>query len=330
MFDNREKIIYFASIINTSKVLIIDGINKSIIKEIAVCSTPQNIVVDENDNVYVANDIKITVIHNLCYSVNTWNMPNNGNIQVDIIDKKIYVSDTEEIYIYNIENGKKITSIMGFTAADCLELDKIKKRLFILDMLQKEVKVYDTEKLNLIDVYKEVGISPCYILLGEEGKCLYIANKGLKNKYYRCVITMLDIKTKKMSNIDIQRGSDIKSLEQGGNYLYAANVGFHRIEVIDIQKKQVINKIKTTLPILVRIRLSKDKKRLLAISCNNEGLSAIDIIDTYSFIIRDTINFEVSRPYDIGDVIQEKAQNEGEPLVFMMLGNEFEEEIKAE
>lgn len=331
MFEYGEKIIYFIPTVNTGKLLIIDAIGKNIIEKIEIGSGQQNIFIDENDNVYITNDINILIINNFCHSSKTFNIPNNGNIQVDVIGEKIYVGNTEEIYICNLETGEKIISISGFAAADRMELDKDKKRLFILDILKKEIKIYDTEKYKLIDTYKDIGMAPCDIVLEEDGKYIYIANKGLRNKYYRCTINILDIDTKKISKIDMKKGADIKSLEQGGNYLYAANRGFNRIDVIDIQKKQPISEIKPKLPIMDRIRISKDKKMLFAISRNNDGLSAIDIIDTDSFIIRDTLSLEAGKFYDIGIIIQEESQNnkesanEKEPVVFMKLEDKFEE-----
>ena len=330
MFDNGKRTIYYVSNLNTGRVLIIDGNSKNIIKEIEIGSRPQNIIIDENDNVFIASDRnnQVTVI-NTDDSTKILNIPNNGNIEVDLNNKKFYASNTEEICIYSLETGKKIISLIGFTAADCLELDKEGKRLFVLDILQSAIKVYDTESLKLIDMYKNIGTAPVDILLGEDLKCIYIANKGSKIKHYSGNISILDIKTKNLSYIYLNKDSSVVSLEQSGSNLYVANSGLHCIDVIDIHKKQCVSMIKTTLPIIERIRLFKDKKALYAISRNNYGKSVIDIIDTDKCIIVDTLIFEEnSLLYDIGVVIQKEPQIDEEPFVLMNLDDNFKKRME--
>ncbi len=167
MIDKLEKMIYYVSNIGTGRVSIIDGDTYRIIKEVEIGPRPQNIVIDEKNNIYIASDRnnKVTLIHDLFNSDKTWNIPNNGNIKVDSNNKKIYACDTEEVCIYNLETSEKIGSLKGFIAANCLELDKSKRRLFVLDILQNEIKVYDTSDFHLINLYKEVGILPNYIII---------------------------------------------------------------------------------------------------------------------------------------------------------------------
>ncbi len=328
MVDNGKRTIYYVSNLNTGRVSLIDGYSKNTIKEIEIGSRPQNIIIDENDNVFIASDRnnQVTVI-NADGSTKILNIPNNGNIEVDLNNKKFYASNTEEIYIYNLESGEKIISLKGFTAADRLELDKEGKRLFVLDILQNAIKVYDTESLKLIDMYKNIGTAPVDILLGLDLKCIYIANKGSKSKHYSGNISILDINTKNLSYIYLSKGSSVVSLEQSGSNLYVANSGLNCIEVIDIHQKQCISMIKTTLPIIERIRLFKDKKILYAISRNNHGKSVIDIIDTNKCVITDTLFLkENSLPYDIGVVIQKEPQIEEEPFVLMNLDDKLKKE----
>lgn len=319
MVDKREKMIYYVSNLGTGTVSIIDGDSYSIIKEVEIGSRPQNIIVDEKNNVYIASDrnSKVTLIHDLYDSNKTWHMPNNGNIQVDSVAQKIYVCDTEEVCIYNLRTGEKIGCLTGFIAADSLELDKDKKSLFVLDILQNEIKVYDTSDFHLIKLFKDVGTSPNYILIGENEKYVYIANKGVNKGNCTGNISILDLESGNISYIDLQKGSVITALEQSGILLYAANSGLHKIEVIDILKRERIAMIKTTLPEVQRLRLSPDKKTLLVTSRSSDGKGVLDRIDTSSNVILDTFTFEKNNsiPYDIGVVSQSKLQVQEESFI---------------
>lgn len=330
MVDKREKMIYYVSNLGTGKVSIIDGDSYRIIKETEIGPRPQNIIVDENNNVYIASDrnSKVTLIHDLDDSNKTWCIPNNGNIQVDSIAQKIYVCDTEEVCIYNLKTGEKIGCLTGFTAADSLELNKDKKKLFVLDVLQNEIKVYDTSDCNLIKLYKDVGNSPNHILIGENEKYVYIANKGFNKGNHTGNISILNLESEKISYIDLQQGSVITALEQSETILYAANSGLHRIEVIDILKRECIGIIKTTLPELQRLRLFPDKKTLLATSRSADGKGVIDRIDTSSNVILDTFTFEQnnSMPYDIGVVTQSKLEVHEESFIL----TDSEDKLKRE
>ena len=91
MANVRKKTIYYISNLSTGKVSIIDGDSYSVIKEVEVGPRPQDIVVDEKNNVYIATDrnSKVTLIDHLHNTNKTWYMPNNGNIKVDSISQKI-------------------------------------------------------------------------------------------------------------------------------------------------------------------------------------------------------------------------------------------------
>jgi len=330
MVDKIDKAIYYVSNLGTGTVSIIDGDSYSIIKDIAIGPRPQNIIVDERNNVYIASDrnSKVTLIHDLYDSDKTWNMPNNGNIQVDSISQKIYVCDTEEVCIYSLRTGKKIGRLTGFVAADILKLDKNKKRLFVLDILQNEIKVYDTSDFHLIKLCKDVGNSPNRILIGEDEKYVYISNKRINKGDYPNNISILDFESGNISYIELQKGSFITDLEQRGILLYAANSGLHRIEVIDIVKRECIAMIRTTLPKLQRLQLSPDKKTLLVTSRSADGKGVIDRIDTSNNIILDTFTFEQNNsiPCDIGVVIQRKLQVQEESLILTDSEDKLREE----
>ncbi|MBN1068298.1 YncE family protein [Clostridium botulinum] len=330
MIDKRDKTIYYVSNLGTGTVSIIDGDNHCIIKEIEIGPRPQNIIVDEKNNIYIASDRngKVTLINDLYDSSKTWNMPNNGNIQVDSITQNIYVCDTEEVCIYSLKTGEKIGCLTGFVAADSLKLDKDKKRLFVLDILQNEIKVYDTSDLHLIKLYKDVGTSPNYILISENEKDVYISNKGVNRPTYTSNISVLDLESGNISYIYLEKGSVITALEQNENFLYAANSGLHRIDVINILKRECVATIKTTLTELQKLRLSPDKKTLLATSRSNDGKGVIDRIDTSSNTILGTFTFKQnnSLPYDIGVISQSKFEVEDESFILTNSENKSKQE----
>jgi YVTN family beta-propeller protein len=309
MLDNKEKIIYYVSNLGNDKVSIIDGQNYNLIKEIHVGARPHEIIVDEKNNVYIASDreAKVTLIDDLYQPKKSWHMPNNGNIQVDAISNKIYVCDTEEICIYNTLNGEKLHCISGFVAANCIKLDKDKKRLFVLDILQNEISVFDTSDFNIIRVYKEVGIGPSYILLGRDERQVFISNKGVSRGRNEGNISVLELKSGFISYINLDRGSSVIFLELNENTLYALNNGLNRVDVIDIIKNEVKAFIEPTLPKLQRLLLSPNKKMLLLTCGDTYGTGAIDRIDTTSNTILGTFNFEEknSMPYHIAVVTQE-------------------------
>ncbi|MBW6410568.1 YncE family protein [Clostridium weizhouense] len=330
MIDKRDKTIYYVSNVGTGMVSIIDGDNYCIIKEVEIGPRPQNIIVDEKNNVYIASDRngKVTLINDLYDSNKTWNMPNNGNIQVDSIANNIYVCDTEEVCIYSLKTGEKIGCLTGFVAADDLKLDKDKKKLFVLDILQNEIRIYDTSDFHLIKLYKDVGTSPNYILIAENEKDVYISNKGVNKSTYTSNISVLDLENGNISYIYLENGSVITSLEQNENFLYAANSGLHRIDVINILKRECVATIKTTLTELQRLRLSPDKKILLVTSRSNDGKGVIDRIDTSSNAILDTFIFKQNNsiPYDIGVISQSEFEVQNEPFILTNLENKLKQE----
>ncbi|MPW26707.1 hypothetical protein GC105_12995 [Alkalibaculum sp. M08DMB] len=311
MLNNRESMIYYISNLTTGKVSIIGGDNNKIIKEVDVGSRPQNIIVDENDNVYIASNSKVTLIHDLYESDKTWNMPNNGNIQVDATAQKIYVCNTEEVCIYST-TGEKTGCLTGFIAANNIELNMDKKHLFILDVLQCDIKVYDTTNLQLIKRYKDIGVAPKDMIIEPDEKYIYTANKGANRLNRTGNISIIDISTGSVSYIDFKKGTAITALQYRDNYLYAVNTGLNQIEVICVQERKTIANIKTTLPQIQRIKLSPNKKILFAISINNEGKSVVDKIDTNNNKVFETftLNDNNSVPYDMGVIIQKKTEKE--------------------
>lgn len=304
MIDKSNMSIYYVSDSKNGQVYIIDFSSHNIIKKIKVGLRPHNIVIDERNNVYIASDIdgKITIISSTYDIKNTLCINNNGNVQVDVFSNKLYVSNTEEIYICNLLNGEIEHTIKGFLAADTILLDKNKKRLFVLDILQNEIKVYETATLQLINVYENVGFAPSKILLGDNENLIYVINKNIKKRDYETIINRVNVKNGKVTNIIGPKGTEISSVVEVGKYLYVANRTLHRVEVIDIVKNETLSAIKTTFSEAMNLKVSCDKNFIFIGSYNKGKLSAIDKIDICNNTIVDTFFFESNNiiPYDIG------------------------------
>lgn len=319
MLEAAKGTVYYVSHLNAGTVSIIDGDNCQIIKEIKIGPRPYGIVADESDDLYIASDrnSKVTLIHDLYNYDKSWDMPNNGNIAVDSVHKKIYVCDTEEICIYNLKTGKKLQTIKGFTAADCIKLDKSKERLFVLDILQNELKIYGTSDFRLISCHKDIGIRPCSISIAEDGKDVYIANKGANEGSFIGGISILHLESKDVSHIDFPKGSIITELEISKKFLYAINSGLHQIDVIDISKKERVAKINTSLPEPMKIRLSHGQNILLVTNRNASGKGALDRIDINRNTVIDTLIFkrDNSMPYEIAIINREKTKTKGRSFI---------------
>lgn len=310
MFERSDGITYYVSNSGTGMVSVIDGDSFKIINEIEIGARPLGIVTDKNNNVYVASDrdSKVAVIQNR-NEVKTWIMPNNGNIQVDSGTRTIYVCDGEEITAYSLETGEKKGSITGFVAADCIKLNKDNKRLFVLDVLENVLNVYDTLEFKLISQYKDVGINPRHFILSDDENIVYFANRGIYTGVNTGTISVLELEKGNLTFIPLPKDSVITALEKGKDFLFAVNQGRHQIEVIDIAKKRKMWSIKTSLYEPQRICLSANPDYFLVTSRDYWGKGAIDIIDITRRSIRNTLYFgKNSNPFDVA-CVRHKSSN---------------------
>lgn len=327
MFDKSEGTIYCVTDLGNGMLFMIDEYNYRIIKEVQIGPRPHSIIVDEENSMYIASDrnSKITYISDF-ESIKAWDMPNNGNVQVDLASGKLYVCNADEITVYKLYDGEKLTSITGFTAADCLKLNKNKSKLFVLDILQNELKIYDTINYNLTRKYKNIGIRPAYIFISEDEGNIYIANKGTYTNANSGNISILNLEKGSISYVNFPKGSSITYLECSGNVIYAVNQGLHQVEVIDIVKRERKAVIKTSLQEPQRICLSPNKKVLLITNRNLSGKGALDRVEVSTNTLVDTIIFqkENSIPFDIATISINTPQIENEAFILS------EEENKVE
>jgi DNA-binding beta-propeller fold protein YncE len=302
MTDIIKNTIYYISNLKDSTITVIDSDKNCIMQTIRVGHRPFSIA-EDNKSIYVASagDDTVTVINNMEGNLRTFNIPNNGSIQVDSLNERIYVSNTSEILIYDMYTKEKIANIIGFISADNIKLNNSKNKLFVLDLLLNELKIFSTLKFNLITCIKNVGIRPNYMLINEKDEIVYIANQGDGTDENPGSISVVNIETCKIDNISFTKGSVITALELKENILYAVNKGLNRIELINTITNSSCGFILTTLPEPQRLIFTSDKNKLLVTDRNSGGQGGLDIIDTSSNSISNTIPMEIfnSQPYDV-------------------------------
>ena len=304
MTEKKSKMIYYISDITNGIVYIVDSERYKVIKKFEIGHRPENIILDSRKYAYIASDrnSKITVIDDSLNIYKALHIPNNGNLQVDFENEKIYVSNTDEVCIYNLKNEEKINTIKGFTAAECLRLSSDKKYIFILDVLQNVIKVYDTIKFKLTAEYRNIGNSPQYIYIEEGGNYLYAANKNIDKRKKAEDISVIEIQTGKTEWINLEGESSISCLEQRRGFLYALNNRANKIHIIDISERKCIASIETTLKEVQKIKLSPDKTVLILSGKTVSGKGAIEkydtstnaLINTFVFYEKDTTPYEIA------------------------------------
>jgi len=305
MLGRRE--IYYVSHLSTGMVSIIDGNRFEIIKEIEVGSRPLSIVPDERNNVYVASDRtgQITLINGLHKIDREWHIPNNGNIQISWTGKRLYVCNADKVCVYDLESGEEIACIAEFAAANCIRLDKNGERLFVLDVLKNELKIYDALELDLISQFRNVGQNPRCMEMGYDERQVYIGNRGVHLDTDAGNISILELESGNIFYMDFPAGSSITDLGMCEKLLFAVNTGLGQVDVIDVSTRERVACIRPSLPEPQRLCVFSPLKMLLVTSCDmSSGMGAVDRIDISRIKVTDTLYFtrKYSIPYAIGVV----------------------------
>ena len=293
--ESIRKSFYIVSNIKTATLTIIDGLCNTILKEIKVSERPYNLAVMDNNTVAVACDISNTIALVNCISGETKqrSIPNNGNFQIDRINKKIYVSNTSEVNIYDINLETLLGRICGFSAIIDLKVNKDGSKLYILDILTKKLRIYSTDTYKLICSFENIGVNPSYLLISEDDKTAYISTT---NKILR-----IDIDSRNIIGISLPKGSLIGGMILKDHNLYASNMGLNRIEIINTHTNIAYDFILTSSPVPTRLFITDDNTKLLVTNRNHGNYGSVDIIDLKSnalsgLILMDTLN---SEPYDV-------------------------------
>lgn len=286
---------YFVSNINTGCLTIIDAFCNTILKEIRVGQRPFKLALVDDTTIAISCEKSNTISFFNCVSgkVKEFNISNNGNLQIDKVNKKIYISDTYEITIYDMNLEALIGCIKGFSAIVALKLNRIGSKLYVLDTLQKELRIYSTDTYNLICSFKNIGVNSTDLLISKDEITAYISNK---NK-----ILKININSKIYSNIILPKGSIIMGMVLKDNTLYTSNFGLNRIDLININTNLTFKYILTSKPEPSRLFITEDNTKILVTNRNREDYGGIDIIDSESNCVIGSISMNTinSQPYDV-------------------------------
>lgn len=301
--DCNKKLFYYVSNVKAGTLTIIDGSCNSIIKNIFVGKRPFKLAVMDKNKICVACDRSnsISVVDCLSFNASKIYVPNDGNIEIDRLNKKIFISNTSEINVYDIMAEKIISNIIGFLSITSLKLSHDSSKLYVLDKLLSELRIYSTVNSKLIYSFKNLGINPGYFLIAEDNKTVYISMENNGENINHHDILKLDVYKNKLEPLDLPKGSIIAGMLIKGSILYAANKGLNRIELINIDTYKAYGFILTSMPQPNRICITDDETKLLVTNRNNGGAGSIDIIDsaTNHLMSRVLMDSEDSQPFDV-------------------------------
>ncbi|MBX4266228.1 YncE family protein [Clostridium estertheticum] len=290
-----RKNFYFVSNIKTGTLTIIDGLCNTILKEITVGKRPNKLVIKDNNTIGIACDVSNTISFVNCKSceIEEHFISNNGNLLIDKTNQKIYISDTSEVTIYDVNLDKIINRIRGFSAIIDIKINSEGTKLYVLDALLKELRIYCTDTYKLINSIENVGINPICLLISKDDKTAYVSTK--------IDILKIDIDSNIITKLILPKGSLINGMILKGNTLFASNTGLNRIELIDIHTNKSYKYIITSRAEPTGLFITDDNTKLLITNRSCDDYGGIDIIDLksnclISSILMNTIN---SQPYDI-------------------------------
>jgi len=293
--ENIRKSFYFVSNNKNGSLTIIDALCNTILKEIEVGNRPYKLALKDDNTISVACDMSntISLVNFISGEIKEIPIPNNGNIQIDTIGNKVYVSNTFEVNIYDIDLKELLGSIKGFSAIVDLKLNKEGSKLYVLDTLLKELRIYSTANYTLICSFKNIGVNSTYLLISEDDKTAYVSMQNY--------ILKINIDSEIITSLILAKGSLIQSMILNGHTLYASNQGLNRIELIDSHTNKVYNTLHTSRPDPTGLFITADNNKLLVVNKSREGYGSLDIIDLKSnsligSILMNTIN---SQPYDV-------------------------------
>lgn len=306
----KDELMYFTTYSDKPIVSIIHGENSN---EIKINSINNRIFFDCLQKLYLI-DTKHSIIttFNSDYLVkNKYKILNDGNIAVDLKEKKLYASNIDKVYVCNLENGDILEVIAGFTAITYMKFDQHKNQLLILDAFNKNLCLYDGTDLKLIHKYSNVGANPYYICISNEK--LYIVSKGGLTKKYKSSILELDLISGKTSAIFFQNDINVGAAELGEKCLYILDRYRNGIKIIDLFNKKEVGIIKGTYKIK-KIRHIEGKSTLLIFEENIEDELIIETVDTTNNNIVDIINFKNKKVFDIDIIVAETQDKHKEHL----------------
>lgn len=213
-----KRVRYFVSDFAAGTVSVIDEFTNNIIQTYDVGVNPQEVIADKDGSVYVANSGSSTVtIICLSGSTRTLMVPNNGNIDVDIVTGRLYASSGNIVSVYDIVSGALIYNITGLTTAGFVKLNNSRNRLLVAD--GNILKIFSTVTFdNVATIPLNGTISYITIDLTDSKAFVSFGTTPTAG------IAVIDLKTNKfLTNILSAFITSPAGLEVNGNVLYAVN-----------------------------------------------------------------------------------------------------------
>lgn len=212
---------------------------------------------------------------------------NNGEINIDLKTKEIYICNTEIIDIYNLKM-EKINTIKGFKAAYKIRFDKDFTKVYILDILDNKIKIYSTKTKKLIKTYKDIGETPIDFFIIEKYNLIYILNKGVDGVKFSGKLVGINILDDEANILEFSNGSLFSNMKSNDEFIFICNYGLNRVDVIDIKSMKIYKSIKTTFDIPLYIKL--DNENLIAVSEDSLKRCVLDIINLNNMKIEKSLN----------------------------------------
>ena len=272
---------------NDNNIYFINKENLDVIDKIEVEERLQNIVF-YNNKLYLTSDKNniINIIENNKIIDKVY-INNNGEINVDLKTKEIYICNTETIDIYNLKI-EKIETIKGFKAAYKIKFNKDFSKLYILDVLGDEIKVYNTKTKKLIKTYKDIGETPIDFYIFDNANLIYVLNRGVDGVKFLGKLVTINTSNDEIDIFEFSTGSLFNSMDSNNKFIFISNYGLNRIDIIDIKEMKIYKSIKSTLDIPVCVKL--DGENLIVISEDNLKRCVLDIISLDNMKIEKSFN----------------------------------------
>lgn len=272
---------------NDNNIYFINKENLDVIDKIEVEERLQNIVF-YNNKLYLTSDKNniINIIENNKIIDKVY-INNNGEINIDLKTKEIYICNTETIDIYNLKI-EKIETIKGFKAAYKIKFNKDFSKLYVLDVLGDEIKVYNTKTKKLIKTYKDIGETPIDFYIFDNANLIYVLNKGVEGVKFLGKLVTINILNDEVDVFEFPTGSLFNNIDINNKFIFISNYGLNRIDIIDIKDMKIYKSIKSTLDIPICVKL--DGENLIIVSEDNLKRCALDIVSLDNMKIEKSFN----------------------------------------
>lgn len=272
------------SCIGENSIKIIDANTGMLVESIRVANRPFNMRITTGNKLYVACDRseKVEVIDLLSLKKDSFNASNNGVMDIDTENKYLYISDGMSVTTYDLAGRIKVASADGCLGIEDISVEKRGARVFVIDSLLNQFKIYKKDSLELIKSINNLGLRPRSLLISEESDYAYIANEGVGKGREGTGITIIDLRNYAVKFLEFPKGSEITSLVYKGSILYAANKGLKRIEMISTVTMRIFKSIETSGKFPEELEINKDKTKLYIMERDESDNGIIDIIDLHS------------------------------------------------